>query len=209
MGSEMCIRDRLDIDGLPVLVDSGTFLYYSGGSRRTALRESLAHNTLCVAGASQSVAAPGFGWLSRANCVLSEERPGPVWSVAGRHDGYQGRFGVLHERRVRRVADGFELEDRLDGATSPLAVEIRFLLNPTLRLAESDGAIVALAGDVPLCRFRGPAGFNAAVLTGSAAPQISTGFGLLARGLGIVFSGWLAEQSVSTRMDLIAQAAPR
>ncbi|WP_375409523.1 heparinase II/III family protein, partial [uncultured Methylobacterium sp.] len=55
------------IDGIPILIDPGTALYNAGGPMRLALRESRSHNTLCIAGASQSRASSAFSWSNRAH----------------------------------------------------------------------------------------------------------------------------------------------
>ena len=52
----------LSIDGEPVLVDPGTYLYHSGGAWRDWFRSTRAHNTLTIADADQSVMSGAFNW---------------------------------------------------------------------------------------------------------------------------------------------------
>ncbi|MEH3147868.1 MAG: heparinase II/III-family protein [Methylobacterium frigidaeris] len=193
----------LTIDGEPVLIDAGTYLYHSGRSRRTALRESPAHNTLVVAGASQSVASAGFSWASRADAALVAEETGPLWSVTGEHRGYARRFGTPHRRRLARRPEGYLVADSLPGAGTPLPVEIRFLLPPGLSLAgDGDGVVAAGAG--PLCRLVAPPGFGTSILAGEAGgPVHSAGFGHLAPAQAVVFTGRLGRSEVLTRLDIL------
>lgn len=193
----------LALDGQPVLIDAGTFLYHSGLGRRTALRESLAHNTLAVSGASQSVAAAGFSWTSRAQASLLAEAPGPDWSVTGVHDGYLRRFGVRHERRLARSPAGLALADRLDGASPLLPVEIRFLLPPDLALSRQDGGVVVSDASGALCRIRPPSGFGTTLVRGEDAVH-STAFGHLAPAQRIVFFGMLGADEAVTEFAILS-----
>ena len=56
---------------------------------------------------------------------------GPDWVITARHDGYARRFGVEHERTLRRVDGGFAIEDRLIGRPPGLAATGRLLVGPT------------------------------------------------------------------------------
>ncbi len=200
----------LDLDGRPVLIDAGTYLYHAGGATRTRLRESLAHNTLAVAGLSQSVPAAGFAWRSRARSMLLAREEGPCWSVTGRHDGYRRRLGVLHRRRVCRRPDGFALGDALEGAGAGVRpVEIRFLVHAALDVIVEDGAVALLAQGEPLCRLTGPPGFSTTVADGEDAPPASESFGHLGRARGIVFAGALGEAELATRISIVPRLADR
>ena len=105
----------LHIDGQPVLVDPGTWLYGSGGAWRSWFRSTPAHNTLNIGGESQSIISGAFNWSHKAQTNLGKRTDGPDWSLTARHDGYLRRFGVLHERQVAREEDGIRIEDRLIG----------------------------------------------------------------------------------------------
>ena len=65
----------LDIDGQPVLVDPGTWLYGSGGIWRDWFRSTPAHNTLNIAGTSQSLIAGAFNWSHKAVVNLARQHP--------------------------------------------------------------------------------------------------------------------------------------
>ncbi|GJD47477.1 hypothetical protein OPKNFCMD_0185 [Methylobacterium crusticola] len=194
----------LGIDGQPVLIDAGTYLYHSGRARRTALRESPAHNTLSIAGASQSVASAGFSWSSRADAALTAQEPGRFWSVTGAHAGYARRFGARHVRRLSRTPEGLAIADRLEGAPRPLPVEVRFLLHPDLAVAQRDGEVMVAGADGPLCRFVPPSGFGTALLrNGEPGAVHSARFGHLAPAQAVVLTGRLAAEPALTRIVVL------
>ncbi len=196
----------LELDGRPVLIDAGTYLYHAGREQRTHLRDSRAHNTLAVAGLSQSVPAAGFSWKNRARCTLLAEQSGPAWSVTGRHDGYRRRLGVAHRRRVQREPDGYALADALDGAGARARpVEVRFLVHPDLDVALEDGRVALRADGELLCRLTGPPGFVTTVTEGE--PPFSASFGHLGHAKGIVFAGRLGEAELSTRIGIVSRSA--
>jgi hypothetical protein len=190
----------LDIDGIAVLVDPGTYLYHSGRETRSALRESLAHSTLSIAGRSQSVARPAFSWANRADCTLIDARPGPDWSVTARHDGYRKRFGALHERCVARDKVGFSVRDRLIGP-SLWPVEIRYVLDPALAARADERSVAVLKGDLPLCRFVAPERFEVHL---RSRRLLSRRFGEIEAGREIVFTGRLGETGATTTIVIAA-----
>ncbi len=114
---------------------------------RDAGRMTAAHSTLVVGDRNSAEVLPGGGLRQRpTELVLDrEEEAGAVW-IAGSHDGYLRRFGVLHRRRLFLAADGTDLrgEDRLAPAAgkriprrtlgTPFA--IRFHLHPVVVVGE-------------------------------------------------------------------------
>src|SRR3569623_1954483 len=65
----------LALDGQPVLVDFGTYLYGSGGAWRRWIRSTPAHNTLNIEGESQSIMSGAFNWSHKALATLEESPP--------------------------------------------------------------------------------------------------------------------------------------
>jgi uncharacterized heparinase superfamily protein len=186
----------LSIDGEPVFIDAGTFRYFSGRETRTALRESLAHNTLAIAGQSHSRAGTAFSWLTTANGRLLDARHDSAWSVAGEHDGYQKRFAVQHVRTVRRLQNGIVVEDRLTGHHQPLAVTLQFLCGPDIEAALDGHDVVFHGRRGALCRMVPPRGFHATI----AAAQFSPRFGELASTHQLVLSGELSDEAALTQI---------
>ncbi len=116
----------LTLDGKAVLVDPGTYLYHSGGAWRDWFRGTLAHNTLSVAKADQSIIAGAFNWSHKAVAALGSVEDGVHWSLSASHDGYSGRFGVDHHRTVQATDAGITVIDQLLPKPSSLPSEIVF-----------------------------------------------------------------------------------
>ncbi|NLX21146.1 MAG: hypothetical protein GXY55_05660 [Phycisphaerae bacterium] len=119
--------------GKELLVDPGTYDYFSHGQWRDYFRSTQAHNTIVVDGADQSEMLGPFLWGKRASsrCLLWH----PVdngGSVSGEHDGYARLPGrVMHRRTIsldgsiRRIT----VEDSLTG-DGPHQATISFHLAP-------------------------------------------------------------------------------
>ncbi|HEV7275827.1 MAG TPA: heparinase II/III-family protein [Devosiaceae bacterium] len=130
----------LTLDGEPVLVDPGTFLYKSGGAWRDWFRSTPAHNTLNIQGESQSTMVGPFNWSHKARAELTNIAREPDWLLEGQHDGYR-RHGVLHRRTLQRRGEALAVIDSLLGG--PLRAEIVFQLAPGLS-ATAEGSVVAV-----------------------------------------------------------------
>ncbi|WP_439602929.1 heparinase II/III family protein [Devosia sp.] len=137
----------LALDGRPVLVDPGTWLYGSGGKWRDWFRGTPAHNTLSLYGHNQSRIAGAFNWSDKASSRW-------LAPLQASHDGYHKLFGVTHERRIALAADGFDIVDRLVGGTeeAELAFQLASDLTATI---DADSVLVARAG-TPLLVLRFP-----------------------------------------------------
>lgn len=112
-------------DGEEVLVDSGTYEYFSKG-RPEAFVEYLstrAHNTLAVGGRDQLEKGPNFTFLTRLDVGNVEFSPR---RVSGEHDGFRGRVSpdCVHHRDVHLSGErDCVVTDRLTGAGGqPVAV---------------------------------------------------------------------------------------
>jgi hypothetical protein len=132
----------LDLDGQPILVDPGTYLYGSGGAWRNWFRSTLAHNTLNIAGQSQSMMSGAFNWSHKARSTLVAQASGPDWQLTGEHDGYERRFKARHRRHLWRADASIHILDSLIGVAQE--AEIVFQLAPGLE-ARGDGATVHLS----------------------------------------------------------------
>jgi hypothetical protein len=119
----------LHVDGVPVVIDAGTGDYTATGWREI-FRSTAVHNTVTVADQSQSLTAGPFNWRHKAKVTLTAFSGGPSWMITARHDGYARRFGVEHERTVRRVEGGFSIEDRVVGRKRGLTAASRLLVSP-------------------------------------------------------------------------------
>lgn len=116
---------------------------------RAAGRMTAAHSTLTVGDRNSAELQPGGG-IRRGPAEMTldrQEDQGAVW-IAASHDGYLGRFGILHRRRLFFAADGADLrgEDRIAPAqgrripkkTLGTPFAIRFHLHPALAVGETE-----------------------------------------------------------------------
>ncbi len=197
----------LSLDGKPVFIDAGTWLYHSGESRRNALRASPAHNTLSLPGYSQSEPSAAFSWSSKARARLLDFKAGETWSVAGEHDGYQARAGVTHRREIMGSATGFTIIDSLEGIDGDKAVEIAFLCAPHVR-AEISGSAISLhdradPGGAALFRLIAPDFFKVTVEETVFSPR----FGKLDNTARILLSGLIGKTPARTVIEFGTDAA--
>jgi hypothetical protein len=195
----------LDVDGMPLLVDAGTYLYGSGGDWRTWFRSTPAHNTLNLEGVSQSLMSGPFNWSHKARATLMETAAEPL-RLVGRHDGYQRRFGVVHERTVARDGDALLVTDRLLGGERQ--AEIVWQLAPGL-VARRDGAATTVSRDgTPLLRLGLPEG-AITVASGGEAGQggwVSERFGSKLPAARISWRGTVGEAGVTTQLIPLPRA---
>ena len=117
---------------------------------RAAMRASAAHSTLVVAD-TNSVEIGAAGRLAQVPKVTKRraEQNGNLL-VAGAHDGYRERFGLMHERQLFLSADGDDVrgEDSLIG-TAGRGFAIRFHLHPDATAAldaAGRSVLIGLAG---------------------------------------------------------------
>ena len=87
---------QMFVDGHPVFIDPGTYLYSYDADSRNAYRKTISHNTVCVNGKDQSEMLGPFLWGRKAEAALEEyhDEPGQVILKAS-HDGYAP---VIHGR---------------------------------------------------------------------------------------------------------------
>jgi Heparinase II/III-like protein/Heparinase II/III N-terminus len=118
--------------GVDILADPGTYCYHGDPPWRSYFRSTLAHNTVELAGQSQSGDGGPFLWLRHANGEELEVRDdGDATSWTAEHDGYQALTPpARHRRRVElnRPERALEIEDQVEGAGHQL--RLAFHLGP-------------------------------------------------------------------------------
>jgi len=185
----------LHIDGQPIFVDAGTYLYHSQNHERRFFRSTAAHNTLMIEDVEASLMAGNFNWSRKAQGVLrSFSSDGSFWQADVEQDGYRGPFQTLHRRRLNvSPASGAVIEDSLIGP-SPRAATIRFLLHPDLTARQEGQEILILKGEQLFLRMRHEGGL--APLIGLAnTPEggwYSSEFGTKQATAQILFQGILS-----------------
>lgn len=164
----------LRVGGRDVLVDCGTYDYFSFPEWHTYFRSSFAHNTLVVDGQDQSVMTGPFLWgrKARSRCLAWEVLDHGA-RAEGEHDGYTRLADpVVHRRSVtldarRRV---LSVEDRI-AATGEHEVAILFHFAEDCAVTPlSAGRWRACTGAVAVVLETDPA-LDATLLRGSLSPR--------------------------------------
>ena len=103
--------------GVDILVDPGTFDYFTYARWRDYFRSTRAHNTVTIDGVDQSTMLGSFLWGAKAEASCLEwSASGLGGRVCGEHDGYRRLASpVLHRRTLE-----------LDGRRRELVVQDRF-----------------------------------------------------------------------------------
>jgi hypothetical protein len=201
----------LGIDGRPVLVDPGTFLYHSGGDWRDWFRSTRAHNTLTISGADQSLISGTFNWSSKAEARLVRADTRPFPSATALHEGYGARYRVSHQRNVAIREGELRISDRLipltptePGSPVTLPVELAFQLPPELRAERSsDGHVLISAGDTPIAHLILPEGGDTLIRCGGDGFDggwVSPRFGVRVPAPRISWTGICAQEPFVTRV---------
>jgi hypothetical protein len=118
--------------GVDILADPGTYCYHGDPPWRSYFRSTLAHNTVELAGQSQSADGGPFLWLRHANSrELDVADGGEAASWSAEHDGYRPLDPpARHRRRVvlDRQARTLEIADEIEGAGHQ--IRLAFHLGP-------------------------------------------------------------------------------
>jgi hypothetical protein len=163
--------------GRDLLVDAGTYDYFSYPEWRSYFRSTAAHNTVRIDGRDQSVMLGPFLWGRRARAELVRfASDGRKTLAQGRHDGYAKLPAAVHHSRtvvLDAEARVVSLVDELEGEGEH-DVELFFHLAPgSVATQIADGAWAirigghtarleldpALAGSVHAAREGEPAGW--------------------------------------------------
>jgi len=133
--------------GQDVLIDPGTYDYFTFPEWRRYFRSTRAHNTIGVDGQDQSQMLGPFLWGARASATLLTWEPRPNGGVvAGSQDGYSRLPDpVRHHRRVELDADrrSVFITDTLE-CRSRHDIEVNFHVAPGVRVDAPVGSRVTL-----------------------------------------------------------------
>lgn len=107
---------QMYVDGIPIFVDPGTYIYHYDLKSRNAYRRTENHNTLCINKRDQSEMLGAFLWGKRAECRLldyKETDRGVMLRAA--HNGYLGnrhtRIYYFDGKRKLCIVDELEKAD--------------------------------------------------------------------------------------------------
>ena len=107
------------IDGAPLVIDRGSFVYTASFDKRNELRSTASHNTPSVDGEEMNRFDPENLWAMQndasAECTTWHSDP-DADLFAGLHHGYQ-RLGVSVQRQIRleKQSNVLEIIDTIDG----------------------------------------------------------------------------------------------
>ena len=148
--------DALSIEvrygGVDVFADPGTYCYHGEPAWRSYFRSTIAHNTIEIAGRSQSSEAGPFLWLRHANArEVGVLDIGDAAEWTAEHDGYRSLGQpVWHRRCVRldRVTRSIDIVDEVSVGSQD--VRLAFHLGPNVT--------ADLLGSCAVLRWPGPIG---------------------------------------------------
>jgi hypothetical protein len=118
--------------GVDILADPGTYCYHGDPPWRSYFRSTIAHNTVEVAGQSQSGDGGPFLWVRHANGTeleVTDSAETAIWTAE--HHGYRSLDPpAQHRRRVTldRQARTLEIFDEVEGAGHE--IRLAFHLGP-------------------------------------------------------------------------------
>ncbi len=165
--------------GEDVLVDPGTYDYFSFPEWRSYFRSTRAHNTVEVDGVDQSTMAGPFLWGQKASARCLTWLPAPDGGrVSGEHDGYGRLSDPVTHRRTLELAGQPSVLRILD------EVDARGEHDVALHFHTAETITVAPAGDRAYeLRARG----GTAVLTLDAGLEVE-----VRRGIESPIAGWVS-----------------
>lgn len=104
----------MNINGIQVFIDSGTYNYHVAKEWRSYFVSTMAHNTICIDNQNQARQVGDTMWLDHYKCeVLSVMQTEEFELVKASHNGYKN---IKHIREVcfNRKSDTFIIEDELE-----------------------------------------------------------------------------------------------
>lgn len=161
------------VDGVPLLVDTGTSTY-TPGPVRDYERSTAAHNTVAVDGADSTEVWGAFRAARRARITdLAARAEADSVVIEAAHDGYRQLPGrPTHRQRWSLSEAGLQVEDLISGAGTH-TVTLRWHLAPEadLRLDDQVATVRTAAGELRVTVTGRPP----IVLTTESLP-VATGF---------------------------------
>jgi hypothetical protein len=137
---------ELDLDGRPVIVDSGTS-GYGGDPFRAYARSTRAHNTVEIGGLEQTQVWGDFRVARRARVVSAAlDTDAPGFHFSGSYRPYHDDT-ILHHRRVKRENRRWTVTDRVEGA-SGATLRSFIHLHPDFELERSGESFIARSGSL-------------------------------------------------------------
>lgn len=147
---------QLYVDGEPVLIDPGTYVYNGNREARYRFRSTSVHNTVSIDGRCQSEVLGPFLWGRKANVsAFSLETSEGCICMSAEHDGY---VPVIALRSVNIAGSKVTIRDSLSGDSGCSGVA-RFHF-PNAEIALNDGRAEYALESGRFVRFEFDAPFN-------------------------------------------------
>ena len=106
---------QMFIDGNPILIDPGTYIYHSELQNHLKFRKTENHNTICINKEDQSELLGAFLWGRKAKCKLITEEIGDDYDVfEASHNGYLP-INVIRKFIFEKRKKILQIEDLIDG----------------------------------------------------------------------------------------------
>jgi hypothetical protein len=196
--------------GEQVFIDPGSYAYHTDPHWRTYFRSTLAHNTLRVAGAEQSMMAGAFMWSTHARARLDSYTP--YLQVKGFHDGYRRLpQRVTHSREIRFRPDSgvWELTDQVLGK-GRYRVQLAFHCAPAC-MVTSDLSGCRIEFNKGFCLLKPPPGLAVTLHRGEETPPLgwyAPAYLQKIPATTILLEGWVKDTAtLSTRFRVTAYSA--
>lgn len=143
---------ELAIDGVPVIVDPGTYLYTPLPDVRNGFRSTEMHPTLSLDNHEQNGLGDGTAWL-----FSMQGRANPRVVEVGKEKfiGEHGGFGPLHRRELRLTSDGLIGIDTCEAKGRRI---VAFPLDPGIKVIADDESGLTIRAGRTHVRLEGDAG---------------------------------------------------
>jgi hypothetical protein len=150
------------VNGMPMLVDPGTYRYNGVPEWRKYFKGTRAHNTVTIDRFDQAIQETGFIWSHPYTCrLLRNENESGERTLEAEHDGYNRLREPVRHRRLIHITDGrILIRDTFSGKGAH-RYEINYHLHPDCQVSR-DGRWFKVAGKKGLLfmRLMGDGEFN-------------------------------------------------
>ena len=133
---------QMFVNGQPLFVDPGTYIYHCDLNARNALRKTENHNTVMIDEKDQSEMLGAFLWGKRAECkLISFENMSDKTILVAEHDGYRP---IIHRRTFE--FDGKRKLCIKDVLSAACEYTFAFMLAPRATTTIENNSVSILAG---------------------------------------------------------------
>jgi len=163
-GHDHCDKGSLvlQVGGVPVLIDAGTYCYTPDVEARFSFRRTASHNVVMIDGLEQADVRPEsvFSPLEGIEPGISfrDDPDGPTWVMA--HNGYCRCQNIGRvSRTVRCLRRKVEIEEEVEGKGTHV-IDLLWHLHPDIRLQVGDKSLHLSSPGEARCVLAVPAGFD-------------------------------------------------